>query len=57
MTADDVEHMCRTVVLHCLRALSNGDERVKEFCWELISIQHHEEDESKEGIVLTKTLF
>lgn len=36
VSENDAKSMCRTVLLHCLRQY-NGDEKIKEFIWELIS--------------------
>ena len=35
LSVDDVAHMCRTVLLHCLRNFT-GDDKIREFIWELI---------------------
>ena len=41
LTVADIEHMCRTVLLHCVRQFT-GDEKIREFIWEMITppIEH-----------------
>jgi chromodomain-helicase-DNA-binding protein 7 len=36
LTDEDIEHMCRTLLLHCVREFS-GDEKIREFIWELVT--------------------
>jgi hypothetical protein len=39
ISISSIEHMCRTLVLHCLRTY-HGDDKLREFIWELISVPY-----------------